>query len=405
MKRYVSTMMAGVAALAIAGSASAQTNVIRITGSTAFRKATVVAIGNILNAGYKFGWVGAAASAGATPAYLASGATYCEFQGTTVGANTPVDIKCLWSGSVGGIQALTTQTNLVGWLAATNLTTSGEANINTSGANPEPTESAPADIAMSDSAQSETAFTTPTISGAGDTVVGVIPFQWVASVGAPSGVSNVTALVAQALLGAGNIPLSQFTGQNADVGTPVYAVGRNADSGTRLVAYAESGYGIFTPPLQYLVEYSGTAGSAGSLVTNVTAYPAETVLGYFYSAGTSGYSSGGTVAKLLGTSTTGFSGLLMSYLGVSDAATAAGLGAVRLTYNGIPYSVSAVQEGQYPFWGYEHLLYLPSLPAAKKTVASQLATRILSTDAAVAGILMGSMNVSRPGSGGVIQHN
>ena len=58
MKKYSLTMMAGFAALAIASTASAQTTTFRVTGSTAFRAATHIAIGHILNAGYTWGYLG-----------------------------------------------------------------------------------------------------------------------------------------------------------------------------------------------------------------------------------------------------------------------------------------------------------------------------------------------------------
>ena len=52
--------MAGLAALAIASTASAQTNVIHITlrVPNASKKSLSTAIGNILNSGYVFGYAG-----------------------------------------------------------------------------------------------------------------------------------------------------------------------------------------------------------------------------------------------------------------------------------------------------------------------------------------------------------
>ena len=46
---------------------------------------------------------------------------------------------------------------------------------------------------------------------------------------------------------------------------------------------------------------------------------------------------------------TGFS--VIAYLSVGDAATAIGLGAVELGFNGVTFSAAAVIEGQYAFWG------------------------------------------------------
>ena len=383
MKRYVSTMMAGLAVLAIAGSASAQTITIRITGSTAYRGQTHNAIGHILNAGYVFGYSG---SSGLSKAGQA------EFQGTTVVGNIPVDIKTSWSGSVGGVQTLAQNLTVATWLAATNLTVGGVAGLTG------PYDAAvTADIAMSDSFQGSTAYTSPTLYSK---VVGVVPFQWVRNVGSPVAMSNVSSLLAQILLGTGQIPLSQVTGLNADESVLVTALGRDEDSGTRLDAFAESGFGIFTPPFQYQPTISGTPGAAGT-VTGAAPWPINTVNGTAYPVGHSGYSSGGTLATVMGTpgSLAGTGGWFITYLLTGDATTAVGLGAATMNYNGVPYSLAAVQEGQYTFWSYEQLMYRTSLAGSGKTVADQLATKLHDVDAAV---LLSGMQVGRTVEGGAV---
>ena len=382
-KQCVSTMIAGLAALAIAGSASAQTITIRITGSTAFRKPTHIAIGNILNPGYTFGYAGSDVTK----------AGQAEFRGTTIVGSIPVDIKTSWSGSVGGMQTLVQNLNVATFLNSTNLTTGGASGLTG------PYDAATtADIAMSDSFQGSTAYTSPSLN---DKVVGVIPFQWVRNVGSPAAFSNVSTLLAQILLGTGQIPLSQATGLNADEATLLTVIGRDEDSGTRLVAFAESGFGIFNPPFQNQVQ--GTLGAAGS-VTGVAPWPINTVNGTTYPVGHSGYNSGGTVASALGTpgSLAGAGTWLVSYPGISDAATAVGLGAATLTYNGVAYSSTAVQEGQYTFWAYEHLMYRSSFAGSGKTVADQLATRIHDVDASQGGVLLSTMQVGRTVEGGAV---
>ncbi len=76
-----------------------------------------------------------------------------------------------------------------------------------------------------------------------------------------------------------------------------------------------------------------------------------------------------------------------------------------LNYNGVPFSVAAVQNGQYTFWAYEHFFKSPQLIAAAagdphNVVANALATTIAS-DAAVspAGILLSGMLVVRSAEG------
>ena len=374
-KQCVSTMIAGLAALAIAGSASAQTITIRITGSTAYRGQTHNAIGHILNAGYVFGYAGTSLGK----------AGQAEFQGTTKVGNIPVDIKTAWSGSVGGVQTVANNLTVSTWLAATNLTSGGTTGL--TGPYDAPVT---ADIAMSDSFQGSTAFTTPVLYSK---VVGVVPFQWVRNAGSPAAINNMTSLFAQILLGTGQVPLSQITGLNADEATVVTALGRDEDSGTRLDAFAESGFGIFTPPFQY------QPTPASGTITALAPWPINTVNGTTYPVGHSGYSSGGTLAGAMGQAITPGLGWLITYLSTGDAATAVGLGAATLPYNGVTYSLAAVQEGQYTFWSYEQLMYRTSLAGQGKTVADQLATQLHDTDAAV---LLSSMQVGRAVEGGAV---
>ena len=104
----------------------------------------------------------------------------------------------------------------------------------------------------------------------------------------------------------------------------------------------------------------------------------------------------------------GINGYYVTYLGISDAASAVSGGAVELTYNGVPYSDVAVQEGQYTFWAYEQLDYRSNYGAVDangKAVADQLALQILTTDAAIAGELLSTMRVTRSIEGGVIANN
>ena len=83
------------------------------------------------------------------------------------------------------------------------------------------------------------------------TVVGVVPFKFVCQTGAPAGLTNMTPLVAQNLWANGSLPLSLFDGNQADLATTIYAIGRNADSGTRQTAFAETAIGVQTQVTQY----------------------------------------------------------------------------------------------------------------------------------------------------------
>ena len=116
---------------------------------------------------------------------------------------------------------------------------------------------------------------------------------------------------------------------------------------------------------------------------------------------------GQVIAALDATGSLGvIGGFVISYLGVFDAMYAVAEGATTLSYNGVPYSVAAVQNGQYTFWSYEHFLTSPQLTALgpgdnHNVVATALATTIATDYAAVfpAGILLSGMLVARSAEG------
>ena len=80
--------------------------------------------------------------------------------------------------------------------------------------------------------------------------------------------------------------------------------------------------------------------------------------------------------------------------------TAKQLQGKELSYNGVAYSLGAVQEGSYTFWGYEHMYYPTGY--TNSTIVDTIAAQLYSTDAAV---LPASMNVSRSSDGGNVTHN
>lgn len=388
MKASGFTLLAGLAAVVVASTASAQTNIIRITGAQADRGALNAAIGHILNAGYVYGYVGSSLS----------GANQVEFRGTTTVGSYPVDIKTDLIGSTGGLQELVDNLTLTGYLNATNLTTGGTSGL------VGPFDSAEqSDVSISDSFQGSTLYTSPQVS---DTVIGVTPYEWIKNAGSPSTISNITPLLAQALLGAGQIPLSQITGNSNDVNTVVTAVGRDENAGVRLVEFAESGFGIFTPPFQYEPTISGTPGPSGT-VTGIQPWPVNVVNGVSYPVGHSGYSTGSALAAALNTpgSSNATGGWLIGALAVNDAASLTNnTGAGPLTWNGVPYSPQAVQQGQYTFWAYTHLDYRTSYSGTPQTIANQIGTQILNVDAANGGILLNTLQVGRTVEGGVVTY-
>lgn len=416
-------LLAGLLALSAAGVANAATTV-HITGSTAFRKATIISIENLMTAGggFKATYVAASATAGGE-----QGANLVILQGNInglpAGAN-PVTIKASWSGSTGGIQTLVQNIPVSTWLADSVLPPGNTISQITSGTFD---AASIADVTMEDSHQASTGFTTSTLT---ETQVGVIIFEWVANSGSPAAMNNITPLLAQAALSGGML-VSQFTGNPADADI-VYATGRNFDSGTRLSELAECGLGVFAGIQQMEPLLTGTT------VTTLNVWHAETVLGIPFGPGQSGFGSGGALAAAMaatGSNTAGGTapfgpGWLISYLGRNDASTActAPSTAHRMAWNGVRawtgpdngkagapgsgqpviWNDAPVVEGQYSLWEYEWLAYRSNYGTTSpngKAVADKIAQQIIPADAAQSGTTLGAMNVSRPTEGGLITHN
>jgi hypothetical protein len=472
--KTIQTLAAGALALAFASAAFAQ-DVIHITGSTAFRGATIAAIESELS------------NANTTPikvAYIPGAGISSELNASVVIiSGTPSDtgtltyVKCYWTGSVSGITALVYNVNEANaWLANSVLTNAANSTISSFGAtsakasspllvdglagDPSPSydAAAPADIAMADCHQASTGYANPQLT---ENQVGVIAFEWVANNGSPSTLLNMTDKGAEQLL-SGGTELFQFTGVPTDTSV-VRIVGRNFDSGTRLSTMAETGFGIFHNPVQYapVLDTSTTSSPTYGLITALTKYPTDTLFAgtpaqTSYGVGASGYNGGGSVANALaapnslGQDTTAngssYSGaiastgtnsgpaILVGYLSRGDATTAMKLAtnlastagaasnvspyntntAHRLTWNGVADWSGAnnqtvnssfdqvIENGQYSFWEYEWLDYSTNLSGDALTVAGDLANLITNTTAAVSGVNVNLMNVSRPVEGGII---
>jgi hypothetical protein len=428
--KTLKTLTAGLLALAMASAASAVT--LHITGSTAFRGATMTAVEHLMIAGgtsYKATFYSGDGSASL------NGANIAILTGTISG--TAVTVKAHWTGSTGGIQSVVQGIADSNWLADATLTggnltsiTGAAATIPSLSGNTD--AASVAEVTMEDSHQASTGFTAIPLT---ETRVGVIVFEWVINNGAPATVTNITPNQVQSLV-SGVTFLSQFTGDSADSATAVYALGRNFDSGTRLSELAETGVGVFGSVQQVLATISGTVGVTGS-ISALSLYPAETVLGIPFEAGQSGYSSGGTVGKIMATPGSNAGtvagdqgpGWLIAYLGRNDATAAvnhltggnATNTAHRLTFNGVAdwtggtstisggegaaVNNTPVTEGLYSAWEYEFLAYPASIASPQKTVADAIANQIITTDASASGVALSAMHVSKPLEGGVITHN
>lgn len=240
-------MAASAIVVALAAPAFADVTV-RITGSTAYRTATNTAISNV------FAATGNTLTSHGYAGSSDTGANIAVWKGTISGVAGTVTVKTSLQGSVGGVQTLDQNKTRNDW--------GGDA---WSGANQTGTDGTTitADVAMSDTFQASTIYNATALT---DKVIGVIGFVWTKGLAAqgtgstpPAGSwTNMSSLNARSLLGQ-KTSLQLFTGNTLDAGKFAVAMGRDEDSGTRLEAFAVSGYGILTKPLQYESNY--TAGA------------------------------------------------------------------------------------------------------------------------------------------------
>ena len=444
---------------------AANTTYTYITGSTAngcaVHKAILDLLGN--TAGNQFFGAAYTGSAGTTaPALGILGSKVAIYKGTINGA--AVYIKLTLSGSELGLQQIKSPTALTVNFLDENLQTFGTTPITPSSggytaALAACTASAPttdydvhvSDAAFSDTFQANSRFngrvrttggyvtygqaTPATITGGTglaltDGVTGVVPFKFLANNGAPF--SNVSSAQLLALYNSfpAKIKLSEFTGTTSDSTKFVYATGRDIDSGTRLNAL-----GLIGLPYNNVVDqFQPQSGGAEVDAIDTTAgditlveFPAANVDLISEATGNSGYTSGGSLSKMMRSPAASFAnsdfGALVSYAGVGDcdpqlAPNQITNPAKELSFNGVTLggadafaanfnaynSNGSLINGVYTFWCYEHLYLNPtsvSGNSAGVAVANQIATQLYTTDAYV---LLGSMKVTRTTDGTAINY-
>ena len=435
MKNIKNLILAALAAGTVA-SASAGTTTY-ISGSTAFRASANVAIAQFASNNY--GAIVASDNATLTSA----GNLLCSWK-TSSGSTATNFIDVHWNGSEAGIQSA------AGPTTGTNAKTVGFISTNSTGtvSSSTATNYFVSSACFSDTYQSTSIFhgtvngvsysqlTAPANTTEG--VVGVVAFNWVASAGFPA--TNMTTQVANYLLAGGNIPLAMFTGNSNDTVSGIWLLGRNIDSGTRLTALAESAYGTTVPVIQYAVGTNYTTNANGtvtitgtSATNNIFQYPIETINGISsQNVGNSGYGSGGTLCGFMntfyatgasfktgtsGTSPSPYTGsnFLVGYAGTSDAngkTNATNTSLIKLNWNGVANSTTAIAQGQYTFWGYEHLYLGASAVADDRTVCLGVSTLIQNTPTTAAtgttltpNVNLNDMVVGRSVDGGIVYPN
>jgi len=396
-----------------AATSASATTVLHYTGSTAYRGQTSKAIMSSFKSGTSVTVAGSATSSTTSVALSSSNQTFYHGTITLAGTDTDVIIEADWTGSVGGVNALTTGSHLnflpdaLDQGAAINgityvfqtvtapasgndvtLTLGTGNGLNVGGAgtgvyngyytSAQTLNNSTADVANSDTFQTSTIYTSPKLIGAtithADTTtsketVGVVPFCWVrgAAVDASAtAISNISNQQINILFGAGQLPASLFTGASADAGSTVYAFGRDPESGTRLTAFAESGLGANATVIQNLPADGLTTTATITAAPVVYGDVAVVDLGLTFHNGNGGEASGGNVAKYLQRQFQTGLGCAISYLSTGDATTAlkgggdgsgsgTEAGAAILNYNGnsIVQSVSSTNGG--PTFNYAQL--------------------------------------------------
>jgi hypothetical protein len=348
-----SMLIAGALSLGFVGAASAQCTVgtathIYITGSTAFRGATIAAIEGCLS-NYNFAAYKCSASF-APYANQEQTAGNVNFYGQLTNDGTCVVIKCSFSGSEAGYVDITKCTTQNEPFMDDTVGGFGVANVLSTANPPNTADSHKVDIGMHDNSQAfaKPANRTPAIVNICKS--GIIPFKWVKnaqSVGDQSksswaDLSNVTHPSLRVAI-SGGTKASLFTGNAADTNW-VYVAGRDNNSGTRANVLLDLGLATTFSVAQTIIGGSDGAPTLGALSS-------------------SGQSSGGTLAgtmKFTGSMSAadtingGTGWIAIAYLGFADAASAISGGAVQLTLNGVVESTPAIQQGQYSYWGQEY---------------------------------------------------
>ena len=385
--------MALLGGLFAATTLQAQVN-IYICGSTAFRASAWRSITNLYGSGL------VAQNPGGIANTNNSGATLCTLTGTmaALGGQT-VNVYLSWNGSAQGVHNLTHNDNIL-------FLTNDFAN-DTAATNADVLHTP--DISFSDVYQITTPYTTPSLV---DTNVAVLPFTWVRSANAPTTLANLTSQQYHASIANGFNELSLFTGNNNDDATNIFFCGRNKDSGSRLVAIADSN-ATGSPNVYQVV------GGLWTLYS--TSFSANGV-----NYGT-GFTSGGSEAATL--TNLASNGYAVGYEGYSDARTVVAGNGQIIAYNGqFPFNgwsaaanggtlpvfpdFTPIFKGQYSLWSYEHMFvrstasspiptfYSAMVPAVDNDLSNVEANA--SSSLPVIGIRLSEMKVIRTADGGPI---
>lgn len=166
---------------------------------------------------------------------------------------------------------------------------------------------------------------------------------------APASFDSVTPGLAQLVWLNGSAPLSMFTGNHGDQSVKIFALGQATTNNDRLNFLAESGVGINSYVVQYQPAFVGP-----STVSSHTVWPPLTPTD---PRGSSGYADASSMWAALTYTTSGIGGYYLTYADIDTANNHIYSGAKEHSWNGVRYSLEALQEGAYTFWSYHHVMY------------------------------------------------
>jgi hypothetical protein len=430
MKSLKSLIFTGALIAGLAGSAFANTTqYVYVVGAPAYRQDS-----NTNLAAYVATFAGGGIRATSGPTSGTSDVTSASYNQWIIpnfSSGVDLEINAAWTGSTAGFESVASGTITQKFIPDNTGTTGSPSVLQTN------TEAHQPNFTLSDTFQATTLFNgTKTFYAAAGTgspftatygtltanPLGVEAYKFVASPGAAAaGLTNISTSQAQALFKNGQLPLAFFTGNNADEGKWVYGLTRDGGSGSRLVAQTEIGLGATATLKTYQPNITGgSVDSAGNQVggsdttdnyASVPLAPAEKIpsTGIWAVQGNSGYAKFGTPSGQNGlllaiTSTPPAGAIFVTYLNVADGAEAVQAGSEVLTYNGVPFSSTAVAEGNYSFWSYEQLFAPATISGNAATVASWLESN-WTLNTANGGIALGTLNVGKTADGGIITGN
>jgi hypothetical protein len=235
----------------------------------------------------------------------------------------------------------------------------------------------PADLALSDVFPSAA---NPSLEGVFANViqVGVIPFCMISSSNTSArGISNINRDQMADLFTQGNyMPASYLGATDQSADNKVFLLGRSIYSGTRVTVERVSGN---PNAVEYCWNTNGATGSAFRWIQ----IPITNNLN-------NGLTSGGTLVGIAQWCSSNIDGCVaVGYAGFPDCSVKSSNQADNnavikpalniLSYNGVPFSLTNVENGSYLLWGYENMIY-NGLSGSKLTFAQTLSSSMMDED-------------------------